>query len=81
MASGLPVIVSDRCGCAEDLVDKARNGLTFDPARPEQLLACLHAISNASSSSLAVMRKHSSHVIERYSPTQFGLEILRLTGG
>jgi glycosyltransferase involved in cell wall biosynthesis len=31
MASGLPVLVSDRCGCAPDLVEHGVNGFTFDP--------------------------------------------------
>ena len=32
MASGLPVLVSNRCGCAKDLVQDGVNGWTFDPA-------------------------------------------------
>jgi 1,2-diacylglycerol 3-alpha-glucosyltransferase len=31
MASGLPVLVSERCGCAPDLVKNGVNGYTFDP--------------------------------------------------
>lgn len=31
MASGLPVLVSRQCGCAEDLVHDGRNGYAFDP--------------------------------------------------
>jgi len=31
MACGLPVLVSNRCGCAPDLVEQGRNGFTFDP--------------------------------------------------
>jgi glycosyltransferase involved in cell wall biosynthesis len=31
MAAGLPVLVSRRCGCAEDLVAEGRNGFCFDP--------------------------------------------------
>lgn len=31
MASGLPVIVSSRCGCALDLVKHGENGFVFDP--------------------------------------------------
>jgi glycosyltransferase involved in cell wall biosynthesis len=31
MASGLPVLVSNRCGCAQTLVADGINGLTFDP--------------------------------------------------
>ena len=37
MASGLPVLVSNRCGCAMDLVQEGVNGFTFDPYNVEQL--------------------------------------------
>ena len=78
MAAGLPVIVSTRCGCAEDLVEPARNGLTFDPSSPRQLTSCLHTISTAATDALESMRRHSSELISSYSPARFGLEILRL---
>lgn len=37
MACGLPVIVSNRCGCVPDLVRDGQNGFVFDPDRPDQL--------------------------------------------
>ncbi|GAB3045781.1 glycosyltransferase family 4 protein [Spirosoma pulveris] len=37
MACGLPVIVSDRCGCVKDLVHHEKNGFVFDPDQPDQL--------------------------------------------
>ncbi len=37
MASGLPVLVSNRCGCAADLVQEGVNGFTFDPYDVEQM--------------------------------------------
>jgi glycosyltransferase involved in cell wall biosynthesis len=37
LASGLPVIVSERCGCAPDLVRNGINGFTFDPCDAEAL--------------------------------------------
>ncbi len=33
MACGLPVIVSNRCGCVPDLVHDGENGFVFDPGR------------------------------------------------
>jgi glycosyltransferase involved in cell wall biosynthesis len=45
MASGLPVLVSDRCGCAMDLVDNGVNGFTFDPLNVEQLAEFMLKIS------------------------------------
>jgi len=46
MASGLPVLVSNRCGCAADLVKEGVNGFTFDPLDPEQLPQLMLRISN-----------------------------------
>lgn len=31
MTCGMPVLVSDKCGCAADLVEHGKNGFTFDP--------------------------------------------------
>lgn len=78
MASGLPVIVSDRCGCAKDLVVQGRNGLTFDPAVERELGDCLHLLSGFSAEKLAAMRTESLERIAGYSPANFGLEIARI---
>jgi glycosyltransferase involved in cell wall biosynthesis len=45
MASGLPVLVSSRCGCAMDLVSSGVNGFTFDPANVEELAQLLLRVS------------------------------------
>lgn len=41
MASGLPIIVSDKCGAASTLVEKGRNGYTFSPLSESDLADCL----------------------------------------
>ncbi len=81
MAAGLPVIVSERCGCSEDLVDGGRNGFTFDPSTEGQLLSCLERISSATPGDLASMRDHSLNRINRFSPDNFGLQIASLVDG
>jgi glycosyltransferase involved in cell wall biosynthesis len=45
MASGLPVLVSNRCGCAPDLVRDGVNGFTFDPGNVEQLAHLMLKVS------------------------------------
>ena len=45
MASGLPVLVSNRCGCARALVQEGVNGFTFDPCNVEQLAQLMVKIS------------------------------------
>jgi 1,2-diacylglycerol 3-alpha-glucosyltransferase len=47
MASGLPVLVSNRCGCAADLVQEGVNGFTFDPHNVEQLAELMLKISDS----------------------------------
>ena len=37
MASGLPVLVSNHCGCAQDLVKEGVNGFIFDPCNVEEM--------------------------------------------
>src|SRR5207253_3162510 len=39
MATGLPVIVSNRCGCVPDLVAEGKNGFTFNPESVEEMRA------------------------------------------
>jgi 1,2-diacylglycerol 3-alpha-glucosyltransferase len=45
MASGLPVIVSESCGCCEDLVEHGVNGFTFDPCDEEGLAGLMARIA------------------------------------
>ena len=46
MASGLPVLVSDRCGCTHCLVDEGVNGFAFDPTSPDQLARLMLQIAS-----------------------------------
>ena len=41
MAAGLPVLVSNRCGCREDLVAQQVNGFVFDPTSAATIGAAL----------------------------------------
>lgn len=45
MASGLPVLVSDRCGCAPDLVQPGVTGHTFSPGDAESLVRLMLALA------------------------------------
>ena len=78
MASGLPVIVSDRCGCADDLVEHGANGLIFDPAREDELTARLHRVSSLDDEALARMGERSKQIIARYSLETWASEVARL---
>lgn len=66
MASGLPVLVSDACGCARDLVQNGVNGYTFLPNDPNRL-ADLLGLLVKDESQTTEMSKASSRIISASS--------------
>jgi glycosyltransferase involved in cell wall biosynthesis len=72
MASGLPVIVSNRCGCAPDLVKDGINGFTFDPSDKTQLMSRLAAMSALSLGEREKMSEASQEIVQQFAPEKFG---------
>ncbi len=70
MASGLPVLVSNRCGCAADLVQEGRNGFTFDPVNFEALAQLMLRIS-ALNFPLTEFGSASREIISNWGPNRF----------
>jgi glycosyltransferase involved in cell wall biosynthesis len=70
MASGLPVLVSNRCGCAADLVQEGRNGFTFDPSNVADLAQLMVKIS-AFDFPLAAFGLMSRQIIAHWGPERF----------
>jgi glycosyltransferase involved in cell wall biosynthesis len=74
MASGLPVLVSERCGCAADLVERGRNGFTFDPYNVVELAGLMLKLSS-SESELTTMGEASQAIISRLTPETFAVSL------
>ncbi|TVR84814.1 MAG: glycosyltransferase [Rhodospirillales bacterium] len=70
MAAGLPVIVSDRCGCAADLVEPGRNGFTLDPLDTQGWAAAMHRVAHADADR-ARMAALSREIIAKWGPARF----------
>jgi glycosyltransferase involved in cell wall biosynthesis len=70
MASGLPVLVSNRCGCAPDLVQEGVNGFTFDPYDVQQLTQLMLRLSTFNSQ-LSTMAAASRRIIANWGPNRF----------
>ena len=67
MASGLPVIVSSRCGCAGDLV-RDRNGFIFEGGNEDALVRRLVDVDALSPAVLDEMGQASRAIVASYSP-------------
>ena len=71
MASSLPVLVSNRCGCAADLVQNGVNGFTFDPSNVEEMAKRMFQLSTLSPSQLSTMGVASRRIIADWGPERF----------
>jgi glycosyltransferase involved in cell wall biosynthesis len=76
MAAGLPVIVSNRCGCFEDLVIQGVNGFGFDPTNQQELTDLMLKMSSGKVD-LAVMGEASLKHIQKYSPDYFAQGLMK----
>lgn len=74
VASGLPVIVSNRCGCVPELVNG--NGFTFDPFDEQELAARLLEMASLSEHHVERFSEASRRIAGRFGPERFaeGLE-------
>jgi glycosyltransferase involved in cell wall biosynthesis len=74
IASGLPVIVSERCGCVPELVNG--NGFTFNPLDQQELGALLLRMTLLSEDERRRLAEASYRIAENFAPTRFteGLE-------
>jgi 1,2-diacylglycerol 3-alpha-glucosyltransferase len=70
IASGLPVIVSDRCGCAPELVQG--NGFTFDPFDEKKLGERLLEMASLSENERRNLSDASYRISSNFAPERFG---------
>jgi 1,2-diacylglycerol 3-alpha-glucosyltransferase len=80
MACGIPVIVSDACGCAPDLVAKGDCGFTFDPTDTGALRLLLAKTAALSGDERARMGAIGRDRIGRYTPRLFAEALVAAAG-
>ena len=76
MASELPVLVSEICGCANDLVQNGVNGFTFDPFDVEGLALLMLKMSSGQVD-LEAMGAASRRIIAAWTPEVFARGLLQ----
>ena len=67
MTLGLPLLVSNRCGCYPDLIKEGINGFSFDPYNKDELYKLMEEIVNGKYD-LEKMGKASLDIIKDYIP-------------
>ena len=69
MASGRPVIVSDKCGAAADLIEEGVNGFVCKSQNHDSLLEKMQLCLGAD---LSEMGRSASNMIQHFSYKSFG---------
>lgn len=76
MAAGLPVLVSQACGCASDLIEEGRTGFLLDPKDPDQISQQLWRCDQLSTTSLMALQFEAASRISHFSPEAFASGIV-----
>jgi glycosyltransferase involved in cell wall biosynthesis len=76
MAAGLPVLLSNRCGCFEDLLLEGINGFGFNPQNPQELTNLMLKISSGEVDLQAMSQVALKH-IQKYSPDYFAQGLMQ----
>ncbi len=71
MASALPVLISNRCGCVQDLVSEGKNGWTFDPLDVNEMAEAMKRLATLQVEERQSLGKQSYEFIQQYSPACF----------
>ena len=71
IASGLPVLVSDRCGCAPHLVNDGTNGFVISPEPVDAIREGMTKLAALSATDHESMAKASASMIEKWGPQRF----------
>ncbi len=79
MDSGLPVLLSRRCGCLPELCWKGINGYDFDPNDEPGMAQLMHTLSH--SPNLAEMGAHSQEIVAHLTPHTWALAFLDCIAG
>lgn len=71
MVAGLPILVSEKCGCAEALVKDGENGFVFDPDSQEEIEGVLERFVALDSGSRREMGDVSRNIIADWGLERF----------
>jgi glycosyltransferase involved in cell wall biosynthesis len=70
MAAGLPVLVSDRCGCVPELVRPGMNGYIYDPLDTDGMARLMRVMSSRAVD-LDKMGEESRRIVALYTPASW----------
>lgn len=71
-----PILVSENCGCADELVIEGKNGFKFDPYSMDSIYGSMKKICDLDDKTLIEMGLLSKQIIKDYSPKKSAMMML-----
>jgi len=81
MHSGMPILLSTRCGCFPELLEEGRNGFALDPTRVESMTAALARFAALPPGERAAMGARSVEIAAGHTPEAWARHVARALGG
>jgi len=78
IAAGTPVLVSDRCGCAPDLVRPGENRFIFSPMNVKELIGLMEEITAMSAVGRIEMGRCGQKIVASFTPVVWAQNFLDL---
>lgn len=75
MAAGLPVILSNACGCLPELLEPDKNGFSFDPENEQDCVHVLNKFSSLSEQEIKRFGDYSKELIKRLTPDTWAKQV------
>jgi glycosyltransferase involved in cell wall biosynthesis len=76
LVCGLPVIVSEKCGCAGDLVEAGKNGYLFDPYKADELAAHMVSFMEMPPDQLRAYGAHGQAIVSKFAADKVAAEMV-----
>jgi 1,2-diacylglycerol 3-alpha-glucosyltransferase len=76
MAAGLPIMLSDTCGCLPDLLVEDENGFSFDPYNEADLVQKLNLLNALTDTQIQQFGNRSKGIIQEFSPESWASKVV-----
>jgi 1,2-diacylglycerol 3-alpha-glucosyltransferase len=76
-AAGLPLVVSQRCGCVTSLISRGVNGFDVDPVRSGDVAKAMLKLSTAGLEALREMGEWSRRLVARLTPQRWAAQMAK----
>lgn len=81
MHAGMPIVISDLCGCRPELLEEGRNGFAFDPHSERSIIDALFAMERLDEREREAMGRRSLEIIAEHGVERWARSVAGAVAG